>query len=387
MAGRGRGGDRGRGNNGYRPQPYATVMESKMDFEKDAQSETLASTIKEKRSTPTKSPMDPISEEDSEATDILNEMTFEELFGYLDTEALVEEGNKEKILFYLNKAKENVTNSKPVSTTASVSSCDYGTLISAVDGMRSDLSNFLMGQEDFTKNNIQVGTPVLPPERSYALAAARSLPTTGAGDHNKMNIIGQPKVNSFGAKVYQNCLIFENISQQPAEEEAVVFFQDLINLRLSGRVRPLKDGDISCVSKKDGGFSVFFSSAFKDVESILENAFCFSQMVDNKEEAIYVSPLLSPEELKFQTQARGMAIDVCKDTHKGREWWRRIKIFGSGYKLKVKVPLEGKEGFRSIFLDMRGLGSPLDSNLKAKILDIVKKVELSLSIPSSGDKK
>ena len=94
--------------------------------------------------------------------------------------------------------------------------------------MRSDLSNFLMGQEDFTKNNIQVGTPVLPPERSYALAAARSLQTTGAGDHNKMNIIGQPKVNSFGAKVYQNCLIFENISQQPAEEKAVVFFQDLI---------------------------------------------------------------------------------------------------------------------------------------------------------------
>ena len=53
----------------------------------------------------------------------------------------------------------------------------------------------------------------------------------------------------------------------------------------------------------------------------------------------------------------------------------------------TRIILEGKEGFRSIFLDMRGLGSPLDSNLKAKILDIIKKVELSSSIPSSGDKK
>ena len=39
-----------------------------------------------------------------------------------------------------------------------------------------------------------------------------------------------------------------------------------------------------------------------------------------------------------------------------------LLIYLTGYKLKVKVPLEGKEGFRSIFLDMRGLGSPLGSN-------------------------
>ena len=102
MAGRGRGGDRGRGNNGFRAGDYATVVESKMDFEEDAQSETLASTIKEKRSTPTKPPMeDPITEEDSEAGDILKEMTFGQLFGYLDTEALVEEGNKENFFFFI----------------------------------------------------------------------------------------------------------------------------------------------------------------------------------------------------------------------------------------------------------------------------------------------
>ncbi|CAM9183904.1 unnamed protein product [Heterosigma akashiwo] len=71
---------------------------------------------------------------------------------------------------------------------------------------------------------------------------------------------------------------------------------------------------------------------------------------------------------------------LIKDANCGEE---SIKIFGgAGYKLKVKVPLEGKEGFRSIFLDMRGLDSPLDSNLKAKILDIAKKVELSSSVLS-----
>ena len=51
-----------------------------------------------------------------------------------------------------------------------------------------------------------------------------------------------------------------------------------------------------------------------------------------------------------------------------------MKIFGSGYKLKMKVPLlEGnkKKGFRSMFLNMRDLDSSLDLALKARmVLDI-----------------
>mmetsp|Transcript_3862 Transcript_3862/g.5377 ORF Transcript_3862/g.5377 Transcript_3862/m.5377 type:complete len:205 (-) Transcript_3862:59-673(-) len=185
----------------------------------------------------------------------------------------------------------------------------------------------------------------------------------------------QPKSKlCFGANIYESCLVFENVVQQPAQEQANTYFLDLINDRLAGRVKPLTPGDITCVTEKDGAYSVFFNPDFRGVEGILENAFCFSQKMENQE-AVYVSPLLSPEELAFQRKARSFALDACKEVHTGKEWWRKIKIYSVGFKLKIKVFMEGREGSRSVFLNMRGMDSPTDPSFKTRVLDIVSKVK------------
>mmetsp|Transcript_15143 Transcript_15143/g.23010 ORF Transcript_15143/g.23010 Transcript_15143/m.23010 type:complete len:99 (+) Transcript_15143:80-376(+) len=80
------------------------------------------------------------------------------------------------VIFALPKKLSVVgSKSKPAST-VSCCSDEYEKLISAVDGMRSDLIFFffLSGRRTIQRGIIHVGTPVLPPG-SYAMAAARSL--------------------------------------------------------------------------------------------------------------------------------------------------------------------------------------------------------------------
>mmetsp|Transcript_33051 Transcript_33051/g.53450 ORF Transcript_33051/g.53450 Transcript_33051/m.53450 type:complete len:407 (+) Transcript_33051:22-1242(+) len=405
MAGRGQGG-RGRGGRRgmdlIRPQPLVELGRN-MDVEIDLKTGLLLSVkpkkkrvpVLSKASTPTKRPLDPIIEEEDleeEVDAILDELTFEELFRSLNTEELLQDGNFKKISYYLKRAKEKALEvSTPVSqdsgsdivgmfsavSTPPVSddnSSDVvGKLFSAVSDIRSDLNTLLKGQDEFparqhATNNMRFSK--LPPG-SYAMAAARSL----VKNPESRPFGEQPKSKlCFGANIYESCLVFENVVQQPAQEQANTYFLDLINDRLAGRVKPLTPGDITCVTEKDGAYSVFFNPDFRGVEGILENAFCFSQKMENQE-AVYVSPLLSPEELAFQRKARSFALDACKEVHTGKEWWRKIKIYSVGFKLKIKVFMEGREGSRSVFLNMRGMDSPTDPSFKTRVLDIVSKVK------------
>jgi len=215
------------------------------------------------------------------------------------------------------------------------------------------------------------------------------IPVVGLATASPSVATFRPKKNSevatFGSNIYQNALVFQNVNQEVPVQERGSFFVTLLNERLRGRLRPVSPGDIIDVTeeRKKGSFVVFFCPGFTGVEAILENAFSFSESQKYEEiDRIYVSPLLSPDDIKFMSKARGMAVDICKDVFKDHDWWSNIKIYGVGYKLKMKTTTAVDQGSstKTTYFNLRGFNSPYDPTLKASIQDLVSKVRISTDV-------
>ena len=215
------------------------------------------------------------------------------------------------------------------------------------------------------------------------------IPVVGLATASPSVATFRPKKNSevatFGSNIYQNALVFQNVNQEVPVQERGSFFVTLLNERLRGRLRPVSPGDIIDVTeeRKKGSFVVFFCPGFTGVEAILENAFSFSESQKYEEiDRIYVSPLLSPDDIKFMSKARGMAVDICKVVFKDHDWWSNIKIYGVGYKLKMKTTTAVGQGSstKTTYINLRGFNSPYDPTLKASIQDLVSKVRISTDV-------
>mmetsp|Transcript_4761 Transcript_4761/g.7925 ORF Transcript_4761/g.7925 Transcript_4761/m.7925 type:complete len:443 (+) Transcript_4761:50-1378(+) len=188
---------------------------------------------------------------------------------------------------------------------------------------------------------------------------------------------GEPP--AVGEEIYNNALCFYN-AEVNENDDPKIFFQNLINERLLGRMKPLSLEDIDEVVQSDKSSStVFFSDTFHSVSTILENYHCFSgSNSPNSTDKVYISPLLSPWEVNFVTKARKTAYQLCKNIHKDMAWWRTIKINESGYSLKIKIfsaDVEDASPPRTVRLSLKGLRSTNDPTFKAKLVDLISKVK------------
>jgi len=188
---------------------------------------------------------------------------------------------------------------------------------------------------------------------------------------------GEPP--AVGEEIYNNALCFYN-AEVDENDDPKIFFQNLINERLLGRMKPLSLEDIDEVVQSDKSSStVFFSDTFHSVSTILENYHCFSgSNSPNSTDKVYISPLLSPWEVNFVTKARKTAYQLCKNIHKDMAWWRTIKINESGYSLKIKIfsaDVEDASPPRTVRLSLKGLRSTNDPTFKAKLVDLISKVK------------
>ena len=199
-------------------------------------------------------------------------------------------------------------------------------------------------------------------------------------------------VAAFGTVIYQNAIVIQNFTQEVPthQQERCIFLANFLNERLSGRLRPVAPESIVDVTEESAGcFTLFFHPDYSGVEDILENAFCFSsaQKYAEASDRVYLSPLLSPDDLRFLSKARGMALNICKGVFKEQDWWSIVKIYTVGRKLKIRTPTADGQGFINTFFDLKGYHSPFDETLKAKILDLVSKVKSVSTAPNEEDDK
>ena len=108
-----------------------------------------------------------------------------------------------------------------------------------------------------------------------------------------------------------------------------------------------------------GCFTLFFHPDYSGVEDIMENVFCFSnaQKYAEASDRVYLS-LLSPDDLRFLSNARSMAINTCKRAFKEQDWWSVVRIYTVGRKLKIRTPTADGQGFINTFFDLKGYHSP-----------------------------
>ena len=139
-------------------------------------------------------------------------------------------------------------------------------------------------------------------------------------------------VAAFGTVIYQNAIVLQNFTKEVPthQQERCIFLANFLNERLSGRLRPVAPESIVDVTEESAGcFTLFFHPDYSGVEDILENAFCFSsaQKYAEASDRVYLSPLLSPDDLRFLSKARGMALNICKGVFKEQDWWSVVKIY------------------------------------------------------------
>ena len=161
-------------------------------------------------------------------------------------------------------------------------------------------------------------------------------------------------VAAFGTVIYQNAIVLQNFTKEVPthQQERCIFLANFLNERLSGRLRPVAPETIVDVTEESAGcFTLFFHPDYSGVEDILENAFCFSsaQKYAEASDRVYLSPLLSPDDLRFLSKARGMALNICKGVFKEQDWWSIVKIYTVGRKLKIRTATADGQGFINTF--------------------------------------
>ena len=120
---------------------------------------------------------------------------------------------------------------------------------------------------------------------------------------------------------------------------------------------------------------------------IFENSYCFSDRQSNEE--VYLSPLLSPWEVKLPSNARRLAQKLCNKVHKDKEWWKSIKVHESGHSLKFKI-FSGEDDAKPPRIkrfSLVGLTSANDDGLKSRLFDLISKVKFSSTAPDEDEDK
>jgi len=245
----------------------------------------------------------------------------------------------------------------------------------------------------------------LPPYRSQASPAwgnirlASASPITSSTPMQTKGITALSRSSPllpFGEIIYNNALMMHNV-KVAKDVNRKEFFAALINRRLNGRIVPISVEDIDEVTRNDdltttndddpSTFTIFFNADFKSTKLIFENSFCFSN--HQIEEKVWLSPLLSPWEVKLRANARRLAYQICKDVHKDKEWWNSIKVYESGYSLKLKIfPVgSGAKPPRIVRFSLVGLTSAKDPGLKSGLSLLLSKVKFgSVALNDEEDK-
>ena len=246
----------------------------------------------------------------------------------------------------------------------------------------------------------------LPPYRSQASSAwgnnirlASASPITSSTPMQTKGITALSRSSPllpFGEIIYNNALMMHNV-KVAKDVNRKEFFAALINRRLNGRIVPISVEDIDEVTRNDdltttndddpSTFTIFFNADFKSTKLIFENSFCFSN--HQIEEKVWLSPLLSPWEVKLRANARRLAYQICKDVHKDKEWWNSIKVYESGYSLKLKIfPVgSGAKPSRIVRFSLVGLTSAKDPGLKSGLSLLLSKVKFgSVALNDEEDK-
>uniref|UniRef100_A0A7S4DCV7 Uncharacterized protein n=1 Tax=Heterosigma akashiwo TaxID=2829 RepID=A0A7S4DCV7_HETAK len=246
----------------------------------------------------------------------------------------------------------------------------------------------------------------LPPHRSEAspvwgnniirLASASPITSTPMQTKGITALHRSSPLLPFGEIIYNNALMMHNV-KVAKDVNRKEFFAALINRRLNGRIVPISVEDIDEVTRNDdltttndddpSTFTIFFNADFKSTKLIFENSFCFSN--HQIEEKVWLSPLLSPWEVKLRANARRLAYQICKDVHKDKEWWNSIKVYESGYSLKLKIfPVgSGAKPPRIVRFSLVGLTSAKDPGLKSGLSLLLSKVKFgSVALNDEEDK-
>mmetsp|Transcript_24317 Transcript_24317/g.30334 ORF Transcript_24317/g.30334 Transcript_24317/m.30334 type:complete len:320 (-) Transcript_24317:414-1373(-) len=173
----------------------------------------------------------------------------------------------------------------------------------------------------------------------------------------KFSGLSSPSCKIYGNQLFQNSIIFENVlmeSDDVEKENLKWFFFNLINERLNGVLPSLEESSItkvSVVTSKAHSFLVSFDSSF-DAKNILESSFYFSNYTLEENERVFVYPLLSPSEKRFQREVLKKFQQFQSKNASIMKY--NFRIYMSGYDLKLKAD------DRVVFFNLSGDGKEND---------------------------